>query len=107
MVVHLRCFNWHWPIDYLLQVATPIEVWLTTANRKLENHFAELLEAAPGFRVPIPRFGSSDYHRSESSHLLYSKRRPLFRWFREQIRARFEGVEVAQYLVPEALLKPD
>ena len=54
----------HWHIDYLLQVADPIEIWLTTADRKLEKHWAELLEDALGFRVPIPRFGSSDYHRS-------------------------------------------
>ena len=46
----------HWHIDYLLGVAEPVEVWYTTANRKLERHWAELLEKAPHFRVPIPRF---------------------------------------------------
>jgi Uri superfamily endonuclease len=66
----------HWHIDYLLQVATPVEVWFTTVGRKLEHRWAELLEAAPGFRMPILRFGSSDYHRSRSSHLFYSKRQP-------------------------------
>ena len=86
----------HWHIDYLLQVATPVEVWLATADRKLEHRWAELLEDATGFRVPILRFGSSDYHRSRSSHLFYSKRRPSFRWFRDQIRSSFEGVEVEQ-----------
>ena len=89
----------HWHIDYLLQVATPLEVWFTTTNRKLENHWAERLEDAPGFRVPIPRFGSSDYHRSRSSHLFYSKRRPLFRWFQQQIMEKFEGVEVERCLI--------
>ncbi len=86
----------HWHIDYLLQVATPVEVWLTTAGRKLEHRWTELLEDAPGFRVPILRFGSSDYHRSRSSHLFYSNRRPLFRWFQQQVIERFEGVEVEQ-----------
>jgi Uri superfamily endonuclease len=86
----------HRHIDYLLQVATPVEVWLTTAGRKLQHRWAELLENAPGFRVPILRFGSSDYHRSRSSHLFYSKRRPSFRWFQQQVMERFEGVEVEQ-----------
>jgi Uri superfamily endonuclease len=86
----------HWHIDYLLQIADPIEIWLTTADRKLEKHWAELLEDAPGFRVPIPRFGSSDYHRSQASHLFYSKRRPSFRWFQQQVMESFEGVEVGR-----------
>jgi len=84
----------HWHIDYLLQIATPVEVWFSTQNRKLERHWADLLADLPGFRVPIPRFGSSDYHRSWSSHLFYSKRQPSFRRFRDAVMARFEGVEV-------------
>jgi Uri superfamily endonuclease len=90
----------HWHIDYLLQVATPIEIWCTTADRKLEHHWAELMEDAPGAGVPIPRFGSSDYHRSRASHLFYFKRRPSFQWFRQQIIGTFEGVEVEQIIVP-------
>ena len=89
----------HWHIDYLLQVATPIEVWFTTAQRRLERHWAELLEDAPGFHVPIPRFGSSDYHRSRLSHLFYSKRRPSFRWFEQQVTDTFDSVEVEQFQV--------
>ena len=88
----------HWHIDYLLQIATPVEVWFNTADRKLEHHWAELMEHAPGFRVPIPRFGSSDYHRSRTSHLFYSKRRPSFRLFQQQVIERFEGVEVRQQM---------
>jgi len=90
----------HWHIDYLLQTATPIEVWFTTDESKLEHRWAELMESAPGFRVPIPRFGSSDYHRSRASHLFYSKRRPSFPWFRRRIMELFEGVEVEQ-IIPE------
>lgn len=89
----------HWHIDYLLSVATPVEVWFSTANRKLERHWVELLENAPGFRVPIPRFGSSDYHRSRSSHLFYSKRRPLFRWFQEEIMEKCEALAVEQHMI--------
>jgi Uri superfamily endonuclease len=95
----------HWHIDYLLQVATPVEVWLTTADRKLEHQWAEFLGDAPGFRVPILRFGSSDYHRSRSSHLFYSKRQPSFRWFQRQVMERFEGVEVEQHMALPATEK--
>lgn len=89
----------HWHIDYLLRVATPVEVWFTTTDRKLEHQWADLLESASNFRVPIARFGSSDYHRSRSSHLFYSKRRPSFRWFEQQIKEGFEDVEVAQRVI--------
>jgi Uri superfamily endonuclease len=83
----------HWHIDYLLGVAEPVEVWYTRANQKLEHRWAELLEKASCFRAPIPRFGSSDYHRSRSSHLFFSKRRPSFEWFRQEVRMSFEDVE--------------
>ena len=97
-----------WHIDYLLQIASPVEVWYTTAGKKLELHWAEFLEAEHRFRVPIPRFGASDYHRSRRSHLFYSKRRPAFRWFQQQMRESFEGLEVEQFLVPfiEQLSRP-
>jgi len=87
----------HWHIDYFLKVATPVEVWFTTADRKLEHHWADLLENATTFRVPIPRFGSSDYHRSRTSHLFYSKRWSSFRRFQSQILDSVEGVEVEQH----------
>jgi Uri superfamily endonuclease len=86
----------HWHIDYLLQIATPIEIWFTTAKRKLERQWAEMLESAPEFRVAIPRFGSSDYRRSRASHLFSSKRRPSFARFQQQVR-RLEGVDGGQY----------
>ena len=88
----------HWHIDYLMQVACPVEVWFATAGRKLEHHWADFLEAAPGFRVPIRRFGSSDYHRSRLSHLFYSKRRPSFQWFQQQMMEKFCGLPVAQFI---------
>jgi Uri superfamily endonuclease len=91
----------HWHIDYLLQAAKPVEVWYTTADQKLEHHWAQLLEKAAQFRVPIPRFGSSDYHRSRSSHLFYSKRRPKFEWFSKQLLERFERVQAERYVMAE------
>ena len=89
----------HWHIDYLLGVAEPVEVWYTTATQKFEHQWAKLLEEAPHFRVPIPRFGSSDYHRSRSSHPFYSKRRPSFGWFQQQIQEQFDDVQTQHHLI--------
>jgi Uri superfamily endonuclease len=89
----------HWHIDYLLRCAEPTEIWYAVGETKLERHWVELFESAKRFRTPIRRFGSSDYHRSRSSHLFYSKRQPAFRWFREQVLQRFDGVEARQCLL--------
>ncbi len=92
----------HWHIDYLLQVAKPVEIWYALGDRKLEHHWADLFEQAHQFRIPIARFGSSDYHRSRSSHLFYSKRRPAFGWFRQLLQERFEDVHAERYGVAES-----
>lgn len=81
----------HWHIDYLLGIATPVEVWFAVSDRRLERDWVELLAEAPCFRSPIPRFGSSDYRRSRTSHLFYAKRRPSFGWFQERIKIGFEA----------------
>ena len=81
----------HWHIDYLLSHAQPVEVWYALSDRKLEHDWAELLTIVPQFRIPIPRFGSSDYRRSRVSHLFYSKKRPSFRWFLDLIHENFES----------------
>ncbi len=91
----------HWHIDYLLQVAEPVEIWYAISSQKLEHHWADLLEKAPQFRIPILRFGSSDYHRSRSSHLFYSKRRPAFAWFRQRLEEQFEDVHAERYVLAE------
>ena len=75
----------HWHIDYLLRQAEPVEVWYALSDRKLEQHLARVLEQSPGFRMPIPRFGSSDYRRSRTTHLFYSKRPPSFTRFQQTV----------------------
>lgn len=95
----------HWHIDYLLEVAQPVEVWYATGGRKLEHRWADLLEKASIFRVPIPRFGSSDYHRSRSSHLFYSRRRPAFAWFQQQLVERVENVHPERCAIAEVALE--
>lgn len=91
----------HWHIDYLLRYAVVTEVWFTMADQKLERRWAELLENSARFRVPIPRFGSSDYHRSRSSHLFYSKRLPSFQLFEQAVRERFEDVRLQRFIVAD------
>lgn len=92
----------HWHIDYLLEHAVLTEVWITTANRKLEHKWAQLLEEAPQFRVPILRFGASDYHHSRRSHLFYAKRLPSFLWFRQKVK--MNGLQLQRYrLTPQSL----
>ena len=60
------------------------------------------LTGMPGFRSPFSRFGSSDYHRSQSSHLCYSKRRPSFQRFQDSVMTQIEGVEVGRHcMIPQ------
>jgi Uri superfamily endonuclease len=92
----------HWHIDYLLQCAEPTEIWFAVDDAKLERDWVELFESAKQFRVPIRRFGASDYHRSRSSHLFYSKRPPSFRCFQEQVLQTFDGIEVRQCVLTKA-----
>lgn len=90
----------HWHIDYLLGLATPVEVWYVISDRKLEKDWAEMLHASRRFRSPIPRFGSSDYHRSRTTHLFYAKRRPSFRWFEEKVSELFDpSLRPEQYML--------
>ncbi len=89
----------HWHIDYLLQVARPVEIWCTVADQKLEHQWAGLLQHAPNFRVPIPRFGASDYHRSRLSHLYFSKRKPSFRWFEQRLSDEVTGTRARRFQV--------
>ncbi|HOX55490.1 MAG TPA: GIY-YIG nuclease family protein [Candidatus Paceibacterota bacterium] len=79
----------HWHIDYLLRHAEPLEVWYALAGRKLEQDLAALLARSPGFHMPIPRFGSSDYHRGRTTHLFHSKRPPSFARLRLAVSQTF------------------
>ena len=77
----------HWHIDYLLQLAQPVQGSGTRPQTKNSNATGpNSWRKASQFRIPIPRFGSSDHHRSRSSHLFYSKRRPrLWRGFNNSL----------------------
>lgn len=90
----------HWHIDYLLGLGQPVEVWYAISDRKLERDWVELLADAPQFQTPIPRFGSSDYRRSRTSHLFHAKRQPSFRWFEQEVRQALEpDVQPRQFIL--------
>jgi len=96
----------HWHVDYLLAWASPLEVWYAIADRKLEHDWAELFQQARQLRAPISRFGSSDYRRSQTSHLFYSKRRPSFRWFQEQVQEIFApAIQPQQYILADTQMQ--
>ncbi|MGH8644662.1 MAG: GIY-YIG nuclease family protein [Gammaproteobacteria bacterium] len=91
----------HWHIDYLLGFATPIEVWYASSDRKLEREWAEMLRHSARFQTPIPHFGASDYRRSRTTHLFYSKQRPSFRWFEAKVGKVFEpSIRPQQFTLP-------
>ncbi|RME89786.1 MAG: GIY-YIG nuclease family protein, partial [Verrucomicrobia bacterium] len=92
----------HWHIDHLLRVVRPIEVWYAVAGRGLEKDWVELFEESNQWRVPIPRFGASDYRRAVRAHLFYRKRRPRFEWFAAMVRERLSPEIRPERLVLEA-----
>ena len=92
----------HWHIDYLLAIAEPVEVWYARAGRKLERDLAQVFERSSSWRMPIPRFGASDYHRSRTSHLFYSIRRPSLRRFQQEVNGAIgDPVAVEQWRIAQ------
>ncbi len=49
-----------------------------------------MLQHSGRFQTSIARFGASDYRRSRTTHLFYSKQHPSFRWFEAKVREVFE-----------------
>jgi hypothetical protein len=83
-----------------LTLAEPVEVWYALAGRKLEQDMVEVLERSSSWRMPIPRFGASNYHRSRTSHLFYAKRWPSFHRFQQEINGALgEPIELQQVVV--------
>lgn len=61
----------HWHIDYLKNVATLREMWVTYAEVKQECVWAEVWGENAGISTPFPRFGASDCRCP--AHLFYTK----------------------------------
>lgn len=58
-----------WHVDYLGQVATPVESWTQEGKESVECLWAGALASLPAARRPMPRFGSSDCRCP--GHLVY------------------------------------
>lgn len=43
----------HWHVDYLLQIALPVELWHSTATGKLEQHWADYSRIRNCFTCPF------------------------------------------------------
>jgi len=65
----------HWHVDYFRRIARVEEVWICRGQSRLEHRWAETLGRAPGLRVPLRRFGSSDCRCQ--AHLFHAGRRRL------------------------------
>lgn len=65
--------RFHWHIDYLRAVATPIEAWTVASDVRLECHWARAAATLPGATIVAPRFGASDCRCA--SHLYYFSHR--------------------------------
>ncbi len=64
----------HWHIDYLLQHARVVDVWIDAGGRRLECAWAQTALGLPKTKVVAPRFGSSDCHCA--AHLVCFPTRP-------------------------------
>ncbi|NLS77671.1 MAG: GIY-YIG nuclease family protein [Chloroflexi bacterium] len=75
----------HWHIDYLLEAAEVVEVWVVRGGERRECDLARAALALPCASAPIPRFGASDCRCP--AHLVHLPRRPR----REEVGMGVEG----------------
>ncbi|MGR9071827.1 MAG: GIY-YIG nuclease family protein [Gammaproteobacteria bacterium] len=73
-----------WHIDYLREIARPVELWLTPDPVKREHQWARMLAETFGLSASIAGFGASDCRCP--AHLFYSRAKPDFERFRAVIR---------------------
>lgn len=72
---HARVDKVHrWHIDYLRAVSQLLGVFYSMDASRLEDDWAEAIQAWPDIAVPMPGFGASDSHTL--SHLFYSRQSP-------------------------------
>ena len=73
-----------WHMDYLRNVAAPVQVWISNDSKKLEHRWATVLARSIRTTAPVPGFGSTDC--SCYSHLFRLKGPDWLTDFRERIR---------------------
>lgn len=87
----------HWHIDYLRQVASVAEVWLSPGQVSHEETWVEAVLAIPGGTVPVDGFGASDSEMD--SHLIYFDVRPSMEDFVIALRVRLPDAQVLRAVV--------
>ncbi len=89
---HLRAVKRaRWHIDYLLEVATVVEIWQASSTERLECKWAEALQGLPPAAVPVAGFGSSDC--ACHAHLCLFQALPSLEAFRSQLSSM--GLDVS------------
>lgn len=73
-----------WHVDYLGEVATPVESWIQGEGENVECLWADTLASLPAARRSLPHFGSSDCRCP--GHLVYVPQRPAV----DQFQARLQ-----------------
>ena len=79
-----------WHIDYLRTVSEIKGAWVSYGRQRLEHHWAGVLQALPGARLPVARFGASDC-RCET-HLTRFSKPPSLKVFLEEADAESPSV---------------
>jgi len=87
--------RFHWHVDYLRAVATPVVAWYQVQLVSREHEWAAALARGRGF-APVPGFGCTDC-RCES-HLYYAAKLPSYEAFRRRLGRRKPGDGVLQML---------
>ena len=64
----------HWHVDYLSELAEPVEIWTTTGEERLEHTWAAVAGKLPGANAPVAGFGASDCRCP--AHLFHFGERP-------------------------------
>ncbi|MGR9098945.1 MAG: GIY-YIG nuclease family protein [Gammaproteobacteria bacterium] len=74
-----------WHIDYLREIAHPVEIWFTPDPVKREHQWSRMLAETFGLSAPIAGFGASDCRCP--AHLFYNPAKPDFERFRAEMIA--------------------
>lgn len=87
----------HWHLDYLRQVAQPVEIWGAPVRR--EHDWAAEFGEWPETGVPAPRFGASDCQCV--SHLFHYRQRPDLPALRARLQQQYPDDEPITLVWPE------
>lgn len=89
----------HWHIDYLRQIATPLEIWLAPGGVNQEHAWAGALATLPQSTLPIPGFGASDCRCP--AHLVCFPVRPGLCVFLQQLSVLGLPIHAIQHYLPD------